>query len=148
MLCLAAKAWARAGSRAATAATTTSGFFFAGLVSASGAIRAAPRMPIRTCSGTDPTLALGPECAAWASRVSTGRRFRDFLALGAPAKVSRGLAVGRAAREGRRALGPDADPDEIGGQNGQPRQPLDDAEECLGWRGVRAAQQRAEQRPL
>src|SRR4029077_15342387 len=63
MLCLSAKVWARDASRAATAATTTSAFCLAGLMSAVGAIRAAPRMPIRTCPDTHPTLAL--ELCRW-----------------------------------------------------------------------------------
>src|SRR5207302_7413620 len=48
MPCLAANFSARARSRAATAVTTTSGTSRAGRISAIGAIRAAPRMPMRT----------------------------------------------------------------------------------------------------
>src|SRR5271166_2496856 len=51
MSCLAANARARETSRAATAATTTSLFVLAGLMSAGGAIRAAPSTPICTGSG-------------------------------------------------------------------------------------------------
>src|SRR6202044_1500970 len=95
MWCLAAKACAREPSRAATAATTTSALSLAGLISAGGAILAAPKMPIRSgvsCPGTEPTLAA-----------------EDF---------------GSAAGECRGALGPDSHTDEVGGQEGQPGQPL------------------------
>src|ERR1700741_3561797 len=51
MPCLAANARARETSRAATAATTTSLFVLAGLMSAGGAIRAAPSTPICTRLG-------------------------------------------------------------------------------------------------
>src|SRR5438874_10229812 len=47
MPCLAAKARARCGSRAAKAVTSTSSAAAAGLIRAAGAMRAAPRQPIR-----------------------------------------------------------------------------------------------------
>src|SRR5207248_10448619 len=50
MPCLRANASARPRSRAATAATVTSGTRVAGLTSAVGAMAAAPRIPIRTLS--------------------------------------------------------------------------------------------------
>ncbi len=114
---------ARDPSRAAPAATTTSALSLAGLMSDKGAIRAAPRMPIRSgapCPDTDPTLALGHECAASAAATS----------------------------ERRRVFGPDPNANEIGGQHGQPRQALDHAQQRSRWCGVRAAKQRAEQRLL
>src|SRR5271167_1577529 len=120
MLCLAAKAWARDASRAATAVTTTSGLSLAGLTSAAGAMRAAPRIPIRSgvwVPDTDPTLALG-------------------------------LVAGSAAGECRGPLRPDSHADEIGGQERQPRQPLHHAEEGRRRCRVLAAQQPAEQHPL
>src|SRR5262245_12630239 len=51
MPCLRAKACARAGSRAATALITASGTERAGRMRAIGAIRAAPRMPMRSGAG-------------------------------------------------------------------------------------------------
>src|SRR5947209_9058937 len=62
MPCLAAKARPRAGSRAATAATSTWLCCLAGLTMAKGAILAAPKMPMRMelpSADTQQTLALG-----------------------------------------------------------------------------------------
>src|SRR5437868_308748 len=53
MPCLAAKARARAGSRAATAVASASSAAAAGFTRAAGAMRAAPRQPIRTRSAVD-----------------------------------------------------------------------------------------------
>src|SRR4051794_22835261 len=50
MLCFDANAWARVRSRAATAPIVASPTLPAGLITAEGAMRAAPRMPIRTVS--------------------------------------------------------------------------------------------------
>src|SRR5260370_30876339 len=54
---LAANRRARSGSRAATAATVTSGIWRAGLISAPGVMRAAPRVPIRNRSTVTLSLA-------------------------------------------------------------------------------------------
>src|SRR4051794_13325299 len=63
MACLAAKARARPASRAATAVTSTSLLLRAGLMRAPGAMRAAPRHPMRTRSVCAPSVPSAHEAA-------------------------------------------------------------------------------------
>src|SRR5947209_16096087 len=128
MPCLAAKAWVRDASRAATAAITTSALPLAGLMTARGAIRAAPRTPTRTCPDTELTLALGPVCRGYRRNPRQRAAHSHFSApptIWAPGR----LAPGATAGEGGGVFGPDPDADEVGGQEGQPRQPLQHAEQ-------------------
>src|ERR1700744_4449180 len=81
MSCLAAKARAQDTSRSATAATTTSSFPRAGLISVIGAKRDAPRMPIRTgaaLSSMNPTLAVEPSYLAQIHYCATDNRQIGF----------------------------------------------------------------------
>ena len=77
MPCFFAKASARPWSRAATAVTTASGWFFTGKISARGAILAAPRIPNRNgdavgSSGTGGLNTYGPSGIISANRAKTG----------------------------------------------------------------------------
>src|SRR5436309_2866211 len=120
MPCLVAKACARVRSRAATASIVASLTLRAGLIAAAGAMRAAPRMPIRTVSigrtvrsprerpqrgGGAQRMALGPGdlvlCSGTLAREASFRERVDAAVAGGFSGISLwGRDYGSARREG------------------------------------------------